>query len=501
MRRPKKFKTLEKILWEVDDIDSIEALCGWDQVVMMPAEAIEMRSKQVGTLSKTSHEKLTSVEMGKILDDLKPYEESLDYDSYEASLIRVTRNTYEDAVRVPPEFVEKFSKHVSQSVSAWMSAKEENDFSVARPSLETMLEDCIEYANFFPYDHIMDPLIDDIDQGMTVQEMKKIFKELKTELVPIVKRILSRTQTDNEFLFKKVTGNQLAFHKVIMGMMGFDFKRGRIDLSPHPFATGSSSDDIRVTTKIQDNDIMDGILSTIHETGHAMFDQNIGKEMHRTLLAKSMGFGLHESQSKLWEVIVGQSRDFLEFLFPLLCAHFPELKFDEYEFESFYEAVNLVEPSLVRIESDEVTYNLHVILRFELELAMLEGKLKVKDLRDAWNAKYKKYLGIEPENDREGILQDFHWWECAIGGMFQCYTIGNLLSVQFFNRALKDHPSIREDMKHGNFDLLRGWLEENIWKHGGKFSTDEMVKKATGRTMSVKPYISYLKKKYKIRGR
>ena len=488
---------LKTRLIEISDLNNAAAVLGWDQATYMPSGGAEARGRQMATLAKLAQEKFIDLAVGKLLDDLQPYEESLPYDSDDASLIRVTRRDYERAIKIPPEFVGRFSAHSSESYQAWTEARPANDFARLRPLLEKTLDLSREMANFFPgYEHIADPLIDFADYGMKAASVRALFAELREKTVPIVQAITAQAPADDSCLKRNYPeAGQFAFSELTIKRLGYDYTRGRMDKTHHPFTTGFSIGDVRITTRVQENWLGDCLFSAIHEAGHAMYEQGVDKAYEGTPLAGGASAGVHESQSRLWENVVGRSRGFWEYFYPELQKTFPE-QLKDVSLETFHRAVNKVERSLIRTDADEVTYNLHVMLRFDFELKMLEGKLAVKDLPEAWHERFKADFGICAPNDRDGVLQDVHWFASVIGGVFQGYTLGNVLGAQFYAAALEAHPEIPDDMRQGKFDTLHRWLIENIYRHGRKYTAEELVQRVTGGPISIAPYIQYLHSKY-----
>ncbi|MGB2698056.1 MAG: carboxypeptidase M32, partial [Candidatus Zixiibacteriota bacterium] len=466
-----KLKELKERLVEINSLKSVVGLLYWDQATYMPPGGADARARQMSTLEKLAHEKFIDPQIGKLLEELKPYEESQPFNSYESSLIRITRREYQRMAKVPPSFTVRLSAHSSATYEVWTKARPENDFSMVKPYLEKTLDLSRQLANFFPgYEHIADPLIDFVDYGMKTSMILALFKELREELVPIVKKITSQKVADDSCLRQSFPEEkQLAFGVEVVKRLGYDFQRGRQDKSPHPFTTEFSIGDVRITTRVKENDLNDALFSTIHEAGHAVYEQGSSIEFEGTPLAGGTSSGVHESQSRLWENIVGRSRGFWKFFYPRLQEVFPD-QLKSVPLDTFYRAINKVQRSLIRTDADEVTYNLHIMLRFELELQLLEGKLSISDLPDAWRERYKSDLGVEPPNDRDGVLQDVHWYSDHIGGMFQCYTLGNIMCSQFYEAALKDHPEIPSEIEKGKFDTLHNWLKQNIYQHGSIYT-------------------------------
>jgi len=492
-----KLQELKRHLQEVSDLDSAAALLNWDQTTYMPPGGAAARGRQIALLAQLSHEKLTDPAVGKLLDDLRSYEESLPYDSDDASLIRVARRNFQRAVKVPASFMAALSAHMAESYEAWAKARPQNDFASVRPYLEKTLDLSRQLANYFPgYEHIADPLIDYLDYGMKASTIRAIFSELRSQLVPLVEAITSQPPADDSCLHRTFPeAQQIAFGTDVIRCLGYDFERGRLDKTHHPFMTKFSLGDVRITTRVDEQDLGNCLFSMVHEAGHAMYEQGIRMELEATPLAGGTSSGVHESQSRLWENIVGRGRGFWEHFYPKLQAAFPD-QLGSVPLDTFYRAINKVQRSLIRTEADEVTYNLHVMLRFDFELMMLEGTLAVRDLPDAWHARYKADLGLRASDDKDGVLQDVHWYGGYIGGVFQGYTLGNILSAQFYAAALKAHPEIPAQIARGEFGTLRGWLTEHVYQHGSKFTASELLARATGGPLNIEPYIHYLREKY-----
>ena len=492
-----KLQEFKTRLIEINDLESAAALLSWDQSTYMPPGGAAARARQMATLGRLAHEKFTDPAIGKLLDDLRPYEESLPYDSDQASLVRVTRRKYERAVKVPSSFVAQLHSHAAKAYQVWTEARPANDFAKVQPNLEKTLDLSRQLADFFPgYEHIADPLIDFHDYGMKASTLRTLFAELRQQLVPLVQTITAQPAADDSCLHQTFPeAQQWEFGIEVAKRLGYDFDRGREDKTPHPFTTKFSIGDVRITTRVKEDDLGEALFGTIHEAGHALYEQGVRTDFEGTPLGEGTSAGMHESQSRLWENIVGRGRGFWRFFYPKLQAIFPD-QLGSVSPDTFYRAVNKVEPSLIRTEADEVTYNLHVMLRFDFELALLEGRLAVRDLPEAWRERYKADLGIVPPDDRDGVLQDVHWYAGIVGGAFQGYTLGNILNAQFFETALLAHPEIPAEMEEGEFSTLHGWLKENIYQHGSKYTATELVERITGGPMSIEPYIRYLRAKY-----
>ncbi|HZO45540.1 MAG TPA: carboxypeptidase M32 [Xanthobacteraceae bacterium] len=498
-RRPAedRLAELKRRLLEISDLGSVGAVLGWDEATYMPTGGAAARGRQSAALSRMRHERSIDPALGTLIDSLAPHAETLRPDSDDAALIRVARRNFGKAIKVPADWVERSSVHGSASYDAWTRARPANDFATMRPYLEKTIDLSREYAGFFaPYDRIADPLIDDADHGMTTALIQKLFTELRRELVPIVRAIAAEPVADDRCLHGAFGETaQLAFGLDVVSRLGYDLSRGRLDKTHHPFCTRFGSGDVRITTRVREDDLGDALFSTVHESGHAMYEQGVSAALDGTPLGSGVSAGVHESQSRLWENVVGRGRGFWEHFYPALRRVYPG-QFDTVPLDTFYRAINKVERSLIRTDADEVTYNLHVMLRFDLELDLLEGRLAVKDIPDAWRARMQADLGLAPPDDRNGCLQDVHWYYGGLGGAFQGYTIGNILSAQFYAAAVKANPGIPSEIAAGEFGTLHGWLTDNLYRHGAKFTPNDLIKRATGEPMTMRPYLAYLRGKY-----
>jgi carboxypeptidase Taq len=488
---------LQARLATVDDLNRAAAVLRWDQATYMPRGGAPGRGRQLATLTRLAHERLSDSETGRLLDAAERETSGLPYESDEASLVRVTRRSYERAIRRPAALVAEIEAHEAESYDVWTVARPENDFARVRPYLERTLELSRRTAECFPgYDHIADPLIDFSDHGMKAATVRALFADLRARLVPLVREIAARPDVDDSCLRRSApVAEQLAFGLEVIRRFGFDFDRGRQDLTHHPFMTQFSLGDIRITTRHRDDDLTDALFSTLHECGHALYELGIDRRYEGTPLARGASAGVHESQSRLWENLVGRSRGFWNYFFPILQERFSN-QLGDVTVDTFHRAVNRVARSLIRTDADEVTYNLHVMLRFELELDLLEGKLPVRDLARVWRERFEADFGIPVPDDRSGVLQDVHWYGGPIGGEFQGYTLGNILSAQFYAAAVAAHPGIPNEIERGEFGTLHGWLRENIYRHGAKFTASELTARVTGRDLSLEPYLEYLRAKF-----
>jgi carboxypeptidase Taq len=495
--REEDFSQLRVRLGEIHDLQGAAAVLGWDKNTYMPPGGAEARGRQLALLARLAHERQTDPELGRLIDRLEKETESYPYDSDEAGLLRVARYDFEKGIKIPVDFVAEMRAHGAQSYQVWTQARPANDFNAVRPYLEKTVDLSRRLADFFPgYDDIMDPLIDFPDPGMTAESVSAIFGDLRTELVPMAEAIAGQEPVDESPVLQSFDPDrQIAFGAEVVKAFGYDFNRGRQDLTPHPFATSFSIGDVRITTRIKKDDLREALFGTLHEAGHGMYEQGINPEFEGLPIADGTSSGVHESQSRLWENLVGRSHAFWTHYFPKLQAHFPE-QLNDVSLDAFYRAINKVQLSLIRTDADEVTYNLHVMIRFDLERALLSGELAVKDLPEAWHARYQQDLGVQAPDDTDGVLQDVHWYAGRVGGNFQGYTLGNVLSALFYRAAVEAFPNIPEDVANGKFDRLHDWMKENIYHHGRKFTADELVGRITGGKLDVQPYLGYLKEKF-----
>ena len=463
----------------------------------MPPGGAATRSEQLTTLTRLAHVRFTSDEVGRLLDDLEGELKHSPHDSDEASLLRVTRRDYEEARKLPPDLVAEAAQAGSTANPVWRRARETADFSLFAPYLEKNVELNRRIADALGYDERpYDALLNRYEPGMKTTELEAIFEQLKQAIVPLIGDIArNEDAVDDSVLHRGFDPDlQLAYAANLVRRLGYDMERGRQDLSTHPFSTAFGPGDVRITTRVSRDFFNECLFGSIHESGHAMYSQGISAKLGRTPLWEGASPGVHESQSRLWENLVGRSRPFWRHFFPSLRATFPDplVGIDD---EAFYRAVNRSYPSLIRVEADEVTYNMHILLRFELENEMLEGRLKVKDLPEAWNTRMRSYLGLDVPNDREGVLQDIHWSSVSFG-IFPGYTIGNLVGAQLMEKVHEDLPDLDAQIERGDFSHLLGWLRKHVHRHGRKFTPNELLVRATGKPLTPAPWIAYVREKF-----
>lgn len=488
---------LKTRLDDVTSLNQINALLDWDLQTQMPEGASESRARHMSVMSRLIHEMFTGDETDKLLNEAANEAKGADYDGLDASLLRVARRDYDKLKKLPTDLVAEITRVGALAHNIWAKARAENDFKSYIPALEQMMALKIKAAECYGYtDHIYDALLDEYEPGLKTADVAKMFEDLRKDLVPLVRAIGERVDAVDDSVIHQDfdVDKQRAFAEEVIKDFGYDFNRGRQDRAVHPFCTNFSINDVRITTRFDPKWLNPALFGTLHESGHALYELNIDQALEGTFLAGGTSLGIHESQSRLWENIVGRSHAFWERYYPKLQSYFPQ-QLGNVDLETFYRAVNKVHPSYIRVEADEATYNLHIMMRFELEADLLAGKLKVKDLSDAWNAKSKEYLGIVPPTDTLGVLQDVHW-SMGLVGYFPTYSIGTILSAQLYEKAIAANPSISNEIGQGKFSTLLGWLRENIHQHGRKYEPNELIKRATGEPLQARSYINYLKKKF-----
>ncbi len=484
-------------LGEFIDLLSTQALLQWDQQVNMPEGGAKGRGHTLSTIGILCHKKATSAELGRMIEELEPIVKTLEPDSDEARMIQYTRREYNKLTKVTPEWVGEYAMAASDGQATWEKAKSENNFKLFQPKLERIVELRKQYVEFFkPYDHVYDPLLNFFEPGLKTAEVKEIFNILRPKQVELIKAIGQCKQVDDSFLHVDYPEKaQWEFGEEVITRFGYDWKCGRQDKAVHPFTQTIYQNDVRITTRFDPERGASALFSTMHEGGHALYELGFPQRFFRTVLANAASYAIHESQSRMWENLVGRSLAFWKFFYPKFQKAFPSA-LANVDLMTFYKGINKVEPTLIRVEADEATYNLHVMLRLEIEIALMEGSLQVKDLPDAWNTKMKEYLGLTPPNDAKGVLQDVHWSE-GYFGYFPTYALGNLVSVQFWNKMHQYIPTLETQIEKGEFSELLSWLRKNVHEHGAKFPPQELIQKVTGSKIDPKPYLQYLETKYK----
>lgn len=479
---------------EIDDLERVTHLLTWDEETHMPPAGAAARAEQKATLRGLVHDRWTSAELGRLLEDLAPLEQELDPESDEASLIRVMRRDSEKARRVPADLDAELVRMGTLGFQAWLQARAAGDFSILRPHLEHALELRRRYVECFaPYDDPYDPVLDDYEPGMTTADVDPVFEQLKASLAPMIRAVQDAEPVDDSSLHGHFPVDaQRRFALWLLEDWGYEPSAWTLDRAVHPFQISFSPTDVRLTARFEE-DGLGGIFACLHEFGHGLYERQVSASLVRTPLCTGVSAALHESQSRLWENLVGRRLATWLHAYPRLQAELPE-QFGDVPLEVFHRAINKVQPSLIRVEADEVTYNLHIILRYELERELLAGTLAVADLPDAFDAKMVEYLGLEPPDPVHGVLQDMHWADLGFG-YFPTYALGNVVSVQIWERAAADLGDLDERFEQGDFEGLREWLGEHLHRHGRKFTAGESVQLVAGGPLDSGPYIAYLQGK------
>jgi carboxypeptidase Taq len=473
------------------------SLLFWDLRTGAPRKGVPQRAEVIGTLSSEVFRLSTSAEMEEYLVHFERPENRSGLDKVMDGIVRECRKEFDKYKKIPAERYKEYVILTSEAESVWEEAKNNNDFELFKPYLEKIVDFNLEFIELWGYEgNKYNTLLNFYEPGMTVDKLDAIFDGLKSRIVPLVARIAeSEHKPEDDFLKQHFDiQKQDKFGRYILKCMGFDFEAGRLDVSEHPFTTEMGTGDVRITTHYYSNDPCSAIMSSLHEGGHALYEQNISTELEGTLLCTGTSMGMHESQSRFWENIIGRSRSFWEKYYQELQEEFPE-QLKDVDPESFYRAINKVEPSLIRIEADEVTYNLHVMIRYEIEKALMNREIKVSDLPEIWKAKMKEYLGVVPPDDKRGVLQDVHWAGGSFG-YFPSYTLGNIYSAQLYNAARKEIKDFDNLVRQGELLKIKEWLAENIHKHGKLLEPGEILKQVTGEEINPQYLIDYLEEKY-----
>ena len=486
---------LRERLGVLHDLHRAGWLLGWDQQTMMPPAGTPARSEQIATVDRLAHELFVSEEMGELLDSLGEYERGLDPESVDAALLRVTRRDWEKARNIPAELRAEITRAEVLGVPAWADARKNSDYQAFLPYLRRNLElkqqyiECFADSGKSPYDI----LLDDYQEDARSEDITSVFARLKEELIPLLREVGGAEQVDTSFAHGHFpVEKQELFAREILEPLGYSSEAFRLDPTVHPFATSIALDDIRLTTRYSETDL-ESIFHTTHEFGHGIYEFSVDRELDRTPLVELNSMVLHESQSRLWENLVCRSRPFWRYFFPKLQELFPE-ELDGVAEEGWWRAVNRIEPSFIRVEADEVTYGMHIILRYELEQELIVGALALEDLPEAWNAKMKEYLGVNVPDDAKGVLQDVHW-SAGSFGYFPTYLLGTIASVQVWETAREDLTDLDAQMEAGEFGPLREWLTDKLYRWGRRLPPEEMLRRIVGGPLDAEPYLRYLKSK------
>lgn len=481
---------------EIHDLTKTGWLLNWDQSTMMPPGGGPVRAEQAATIARLTHRLFTSDDIGTLLDKLAPYEQSLPADSHEASLIRVTRGDWEKARRVPNDLAGEISKASAAGYQAWVQARKANDFAAFLPYVERMLDLKRRYIACFPeFAEPYDALIDDYERGLSAAEIRAVFARVREGLVPLVKRVTERAdmvdQAPMHGDFPADKQRELA--ERVIARLGYNAREWRLDPTAHPFASALAINDVRLTTRYDERYLAMSFFGTMHEMGHGLYEHGVSPALSRTPLARGASHALHESQSRMIENLVGRGRPFWDFAYPIAREVFPD-HFANYDAEAVYRAVNKMAPSLIRVEADELTYSLHIILRFDIEQELFNGSLEAKELPEIWNAKMKELLGVDVPSDADGVMQDVHWSGGSFG-YFPTYALGTIIASQIWTRIARDLPDLDQNIAEGEFGSLLGWLGEHLHRHGRKFTPRETTALVAGGPIDPEPYLSYLNAK------
>lgn len=498
MSAQKAYEELIQRIKEVSLLYSCEAVLGWDERTHMPRGGAAHRADQLGLLSGMAHEKFVDPKIGDLLGELEQSDLVKDSESVPAVNIREIRYQYDKQTKLPKSLVEEITKVTTLAQGEWVTARKNSDFKHFQPWLEKVIGLQKDKADAYGYDgEPYNALLDDYETGATTDEIVEVFTNLRKELVELLGKIKGAPKKPNASIVERDydVDLQRIFGESVAAAMGYSFNDGRLDITTHPFCTGIGPGDTRITTRYNPKRLNDALFGIMHEAGHGLYEMGINKKDHfGTPMGESTSLGIHESQSRMWENQVGRSRAFWVYFLPQAQRIFKE-SLGDVKLDEFYGAINDVKPSYIRVEADEATYNLHILLRFELERPLLTGDLKPADVPGEWNSRFKNYFGIEVDKDANGCLQDVHW-SAGYVGYFPTYTLGNLYSAQFFAKAMQDMPDLTQQFERGHFAGLRNWLLENIHQHGQRYRANKLVEKVTGKPLSYKPLIEYMTAKY-----
>lgn len=500
------YEDLQQHIAEYNDLLNILNTLKWDMRTQMPHGGSETRGNQMATLNKIAKDKFASDTTARLLDAAESEVANEDPDSYRVRAVQQTRQYYDIQKRIPAELVGRMAELEPKSEAVWANAKANDDFESFKPYLQKMLDLNIELADAISYDeHPFDALVFEYEPSMTASKLKVIFEDLKAGLIPLLEKIVANDEPLPQDLWQHEydIDTQKQVNAGMAELIGYDFNRGRLDIAPHPFEISFTRNDVRITTRYDKHYLPMALFGTMHETGHALYEQNISPELTRTALTTDFlgqyavggtSYGAHEFSSRMWENQIGRSREFWQLHFHTLKEAFPE-QLSNADPELFYRAVNRVKPSLIRVEADEVTYNLHIMLRTEIEMGLLDGSTRVDDLPEIWNATMQDYLGVTPPNNSTGCLQDVHWSGGGFGS-FPGYTIGNIMSAQVLAAAHQHIDGLDTKLANGDYQTLLDWLTENIYQHGRAFTVTELLQRISGEDLHVAPLLSYLETKY-----
>lgn len=493
MNSQELYTAYQEIVQKAADIQYAAAVLEWDQEVYMPSKGFSYRGRQLATLATQAHELITSERYGNLLQQLS---EATDLTDVQQNNVRLSKEDFEKNKKLPPAFIEELTQQTSASYNAWIQSRNENNYSIYEPHLQKMIALKKKQADLYGYSaHPYDALLDDYEKGATVALLDPVFAMVKEQLPPFLAKIKAAPQVENDFFHQFFSKQQQwDFSISVLKKMGYDLEAGRQDLSEHPFTTTFAPEDVRVTTRVDEGNFASLLWSSIHEGGHALYEQGLPAAQYGMPLGSAASLAIHESQSRLWENCIGRSYGFWQYFYPQLQQLFSQ-QLSAISFDAFYKGVNCVQPSLIRTEADEVTYHFHVLIRYEIEKALFDGTLDAKDVAMAWNEKYKTYIGMLPPDDKRGVLQDVHWSHGSFG-YFPTYSLGSFYAAQFFEQAAKDINGLQQQIETGNFFNLLQWLRTNIHQYGRRYTSEELCKRVTGRGLDFSAFMRYIQNKY-----
>lgn len=475
------------------DFNNAAAVLGWDQEVNMPPKGFDFRGKQLATLATAAHELTTSEQYGALLQELAGRQ---DLTETQLRNVVLSLEDYQKNQKLPATFIDAITRQTSASYQAWIQARRDNDYAVYAPELAKMIALKKEQADRYGYgQHPYDALLDDYEKGATVQMLDGVFHQVKEQLPPLLQQIKHAPQVNDDFFYRHYPKEkQFAFTLDVLREMGYDFEAGRQDYAEHPFSTSFAPTDVRVTTRVDEQNLASIIWSSIHEGGHALYEQGLPESEYGLPLGAAVSLSIHESQSRLWENCVGRSQAFWTHFYPQLQSYFPGT-LNDVSVQDFYKGMNKVEPSFIRTEADEITYHFHVLIRYEIEKALLDGSLAPQDLAALWNERYHHYLGITPPDDKQGVLQDVHWSHGSFG-YFPTYSLGSFYAAQFFEQASQEFSGLEADIRQGLYTRLLHWLRKKVHRHGRRFDSETLCRQITGRPLDFGSFMNYARAKY-----
>ena len=489
----KKYLIFKEQTEKIADINYASGVLNWDQETYIPKKGVGYRAQQLATLSALAHEMSTSQKYGEMIDGL--LNES-DLSDVEKANVKLSKKDYDRSIKLPTEYVIRLSKATSEAFHSWIKAREANNFELYIPSLKKMVDLQREKAEIYGYeDHPYNALMDAYEPDAKVAEIDTLFEDVRKQLSPFIQKIFAKSKPSNEFMFQNFPHKeQWSFGLDMLTQIGFDFDAGRQDLSEHPFTTSFSPLDVRLTTRVDENNLYDMFWSCIHEGGHGLYEQGLSPEQYGMPCGSAVSLGIHESQSRMYENNIARSMPYWKANYPSLQATFKK-QLGAISLDKFYKGINMVEPSLIRTDADELTYHFHIMIRYEIEKKLIEGSIQVEELKDVWNAAYKEYLNIDVPDDKQGVLQDIHWAHGGFG-YFPTYSLGSFYAAQFYNQAKKDIPNLETSIEQKDMKPLLEWLRKNIHQYGRRFNAQELCEKATGEALNFKHFMDYAKSKY-----